>query len=489
MKRVFYTLWNRLERISVLDTDSPAQRRQKVILVMIALFCCLTGVISIAQGIRNSRPLVEILMPLLFTIVVGTALFFYFRTKRFPHLLYPFLIMILFIPVFFQISIGGFSGQGSVPIIFWSILAPFGSLMFQDTRKATWWFVAYLVLVFLFLSLDQHFARFADFPISFSELTPSHGDLMVSYGITIIVLSIIIFISMRYFVNAFQKEHARAEQLVLDVTETNSELEATLTELKETQIELVHSEKMASLGKLAAGIAHEINNPIGALKSAADITAKCFSKMEHYFKRNERFSEIEKDIDFQKFFQILKDNSRIFSSASDRVANTVSSFIHFARLDEAEFGKVDIHEGLDNTLTVIQHEMKDGIHIVKEYGDVPAIACYPAELNQVFMNLLTNAFQSIEREGNIRIRTFVEKGTVHIQIADTGVGMSPDRIQELFDPSFERNGSRVKAGLGLFTSYNIVRKHKGQLKVESEVGKGSLFTVMLPTDFENEREV
>ena len=153
MKHYFNHLWNRLEAISVLDTDSPGERRQKVTLVMIAFFCSLTGLISVTRGIFISRPIVEVLMPSIFVIIVGMALFTYFFTKRFAILLYPFLIMILCIPVIFQIGIGGFSGQGSVPIIFWSILAPFGSLMFQTIRKATWWFMSYLAFFFIFLIL------------------------------------------------------------------------------------------------------------------------------------------------------------------------------------------------------------------------------------------------------------------------------------------------------------------------------------------------
>ena len=489
MKRFMHRLWNHLERISVLDTDSPGERRRKVTLVMIAVFCCLTGVTTITQNLITSRPFIEVLSPLTFTLIVGTALFTYFLTKRFALLLYPFLIMILCIPVFFQISIGGFSGQGSVPIILWSILAPFGSLMFQNIRKATYWFAAYLVLVLLSLNLDEYFTQFAEVPISFTELTTSHNGLMVSLGITIILLSIIIFTTMRYFVNAFQREHLRAEKLVLNLKETNSELETTLYELRETQTELVQSEKMAALGKLAAGIAHEINNPIGALKSAADISTRCISKLDHFFEKSEGIAEIRNGANFQNVLQILKDNSQVFSSASDRIARTVSSFIHFARLDEAEFGKVDVHEGIDNTLTLLQQEIKAGTSVVKEYGNIPEIACYPGELNQVFMHLLTNAAQAIKGKGAITIRTFFENENVHVQIADTGVGISQEQMQRLFDPEFAKVGPRVKAGLGLFTSYNIIQKHQGEIKVESEIGKGSTLTVILPVDLEKRKAV
>ncbi len=162
----------------------------------------------------------------------------------------------------------------------------------------------------------------------------------------------------------------------------------------------------------------------------------------------------------------------------------MNSFINFARLDSAGFDKVDVHLGIDNTLTLIQHEIRARTSVVKEYGDIPRIACYPGELNQVFMNLLTNAAQAIEGEGRITIRTLIEKGNVHVQIEDTGVGIPQEQMTGLFDPGFTKKESRVKAGLGLFTSYSIVQKHHGEIKVESEVGKGSTFTVILPMDLE-----
>jgi signal transduction histidine kinase len=485
MKQFLYNFWNQFENRSTLETDSPSERRKKTTLVIIAILCCITGLISIAQTIINSRPIFERLMPLSFTTVVGAAVILYIYTKRFAILLYPFLVMILIIPIFFQISIGGFSAQGTVPIIFWSFLAPIGSLMFQDSRKATWWFVAYLVLFLTILSLDPYFTRFSELPVSFSEIAITHTNLMVSYAITIMLLSITIFFSMRYYVNAFQREHTRAEKLVMDLTDSNHQLEVTLKELQETQSELVQSEKMASLGKLAAGIAHEINNPMGALKSTASTSEQCVSKIEQFIAEHQALADIKDESRFKNLLQILKDNSQVFSEVSHRISNTVDSFINFARLDMAGFDKFDIHQGIDNTLRLIQHEIKARTEVVKEFGDIPPIPCYPGELNQVFMHLLTNAAQAIEEKGSITIQTYLEGEKVHILIQDSGVGIPPEKIESLFDPDFTKNGSRVKAGLGLFTSYNIINKHKGQIKVQSDVGKGTTFTIILPLDLED----
>lgn len=357
--------------------------------------------------------------------------------------------------------------------------------MFQDVRKANYWFIAYIVGVIILLVFDKHFIQFADVPLTFNELSVSHGDFIFNVGLTIIVLSIIIFVSMRYFVNAFQKNQSEVERLVVELTETNSELETTLSELKTTQIELVQSEKMASLGKLAAGIAHELNNPIGALKSAASTATNCVDKIERLLEDNEEYAVIKNESKFMNVFQILKDNNNVFTSVSDRVSNTVNSFIKFARLDKARFDTVNIHSCIDDTLTLIQGNLKPRTNLRREYGEIPKIACYPGELNQVFVTLLTNAAEAIEEDGTITISTYVENNKIHVQIADDGIGIPEDQLQGLFDPGFTKNGTRVKTRMGLLTSHIIVQKHRGEIKVKSAVGKGSTFTITLPIDLEN----
>jgi len=478
MKNFFKNFWKFFEKISVLETDSPKDRRQKVTLVILVVFCCLTGILSIINGIVNSRPLFETMMPISFTTVVGIALIVYFFTKRFSILLYSFLIMILCIPFLFQISIGGFSGQGSVPILVWALLAPFGALMFQDVKKATWWFFVYLFLVFVFLIIDSNFTHLAELPISFEKLSGSHSDFMISYGLTIFVLSIIIFVSMRYFVNAFQKEHDRAEKLVVDLSDTNRELETTLNELRLTQTELIQSEKMAALGKLVAGVAHELNTPIGAINSATNISNRSSDKVIDILNTSQTLDEVRNNKQLKNSLKILQDNSKVTVSASERISKIVNSLRSFTKLDEASFQKVNLHEGLENTLTLLEHDFKDKINVIKKYGEIPDVCCFPAELNQVYMHLLTNASQAIEGVGKITIRTFEEDKTVFVEIEDTGIGISQEEIYHLFEPNFAKQDSRIKAGLGLFTSFNIMQKHKGEIKVKSEVGKGSTFTMV-----------
>lgn len=268
--------------------------------------------------------------------------------------------------------------------------------------------------------------------------------------------------------------------IIRDITRRKQEHE----ELVKTQRQLYQAEKMASLGKLTAGIAHEINTPVGVINSTADISARCIVKLEEALAKSEPSREGGDNHGYQKYLQILKNNSQAFQTASERVSKILASLKNFTRMDEADFQKVDIHEGIDSTLTLLEPEIGAGIELIKRYGDIPPVPCYPGELNQVFMHLLTNAAHAIQGSGRITIQTFVDQDQVNIRISDSGIGISPEQQRQLFDPGFKTAGPRVKAGLGLFTSYSIIQKHHGQITVESEVNQGSTFTVSLPLDLE-----
>jgi signal transduction histidine kinase len=313
--------------------------------------------------------------------------------------------------------------------------------------------------------VDEYLTQFA---------SPSTQDVfIILHGVHVIGFSVTIFVTVLYFFNAFQKEHSRAEN--------------ALSELKETQSELVQSEKTAALGKLVASVAHEMNTPVGSLSSAADVTSRSVSRISQVLEDSQSCDEIKNNSQLQKALKVLRDTESITTAACERITKIVGSLKNFARLDEAAFQKADLHVGLESTLTLMEPDLRGRIEVVRRYGDVPEINCYPGELNQVFMNLLANAAQAIKQSGTITIRTFKEAESVVVEITDTGVGISPERMRGIFDPGFTKDGKRMKAELGLFTSYRIVQKHRGQIKVKSEVGKGSTFTVILPTDLEIQR--
>jgi signal transduction histidine kinase len=266
-------------------------------------------------------------------------------------------------------------------------------------------------------------------------------------------------------------------------TRANKELEEAMIQLKETQQQLVMREKMAALGKLVAGMVHEMNTPLGAINSAIDVSSRSVNKIVQEIEKSRTLKEIKNNNLLSDLLKVLQNNNPVVITAGERINRIISSLKSFTHLDEMSFQKADIHEGLESTLTLLEHEFKDRITVVREYGDLPAVFCYPGELNQVFMNLLMNASQAIKDKGVITIRTFTENKNVYVQITDTGIGISSQQMKYLFEPSFTKTESRIKAGMGLFTSYNIIQKHSGKIKVKSAGSEGSTFTVIFPIDF------
>jgi signal transduction histidine kinase len=290
------------------------------------------------------------------------------------------------------------------------------------------------------------------------------------------------------------KENERLQQMLTNVSvgcnckscqtlsKEKNKLKELLDELKQTQAHLIQSEKMAALGKLTAGFIHEINNPIGAMNCAVDVSNRCVNKILEIFNNDHSTEDNRDNRLLQTVLKALQDNNLATIKASKRITKILYGMSSFIQLDASTLQKIDLHEALDGILPIFNHELDNRIIITKKYGDIPVITCHAAELNQVFVNLFRNAVQSIREKGKIIIRTFSENNNVFIQIIDTGIGIPPQQIQNLFEPMFSKKETRVKAGMGLFISLNIVKKHHGQIKVESKVGKGSTFTIILPKE-------
>jgi PAS domain S-box-containing protein len=280
------------------------------------------------------------------------------------------------------------------------------------------------------------------------------------------------------------------ENKVLDRTralnEKNQALQDALQQLQATQHELILQSKMASLGSLVAGVAHEVNNPIGAVNSAADVSTRCIDRLLKLIESSRNLDELRSNETFRQLVEMLKENHRITVTAGNRIAKIVRSLKNFARLDEAEFQRADLHEGLDSTLTLVHHELRNRAIVLKDYGNLPLVYCSPNQLNQVFMNLFINASQAIDGKGEIRISTRADDAKVCIRIADNGKGILPEHLPKIFDPGFTTKGSGVGTGLGLSICYNIIQKHKGSITVESEPGQGTEFTITLPIQPQNE---
>ncbi|MCG8608667.1 ATP-binding protein [bacterium] len=267
------------------------------------------------------------------------------------------------------------------------------------------------------------------------------------------------------------------KERTVELEQKNQALEKANQELKTAQLQLVRSEKMASLGMLVAGVAHEINTPIGAINSNTDTIKSAVEKLREKFTSSQG-----DDKQLTKTLDMLQSVSRISKTACERMARIVRNLRNFARLDEEEHKSVDLHEGIDSTLSLIDHLRGKDIEIKKEYGELPKLRCYASQINQVFMNLLVNACQAIEGKGRITIRTYYTNGDIHIQFQDTGKGIPKHCLEKIFDPGFTTKGVGVGTGLGLSISYKIVEEHNGRIDVDSHVGTGTTVTLSLPVN-------
>jgi light-regulated signal transduction histidine kinase (bacteriophytochrome) len=292
-----------------------------------------------------------------------------------------------------------------------------------------------------------------------------------------------------------------------------AQLEQTLYELQETQTKLIHTEKMSGLGQLVAGIAHEINNPVnfiyGNLCHASDYAEQLLELLHlyqsHYPNPDSKIKSAIENMDFDFLVQDLPKIMTSMQVGADRIRSIVLSLRNFSRLDEAEHKSVDIHEGIENTLLILQHRLKPsnnqpGIEVIKDYGQLPKVECYAGQMNQVFMNIINNAIDVLieENEKNretrnhhftpkIKISTRISSDNTRllISIADNGSGMKEEVKKRVFEPFFTTKPVGKGTGLGLAISYQIiVEKHSGVMECISELGKGTEFWMEIPLKFQ-----
>ncbi len=285
-----------------------------------------------------------------------------------------------------------------------------------------------------------------------------------------------------------------------------SERKRVEEEKKTLQIQILQSEKMASIGQLAAGVAHEINNPTGFvssnLKTLSDYQNDIFNLIKEYSKliadlkgamataeypgsipeQMERIVTLESKVDINYILDDIPNLIKECQEGTERIKNIVIDLKDFAHPSEGKLQTTDINKGIESTLNIVWNELKYKATITKDYGELPEVQCYPQELNQVFMNILVNAAQAIEKEGEIRIATRAMDGQVEIAISDTGSGIPKVNLSKIFDPFFTTREVGKGTGLGLNIAYSIIKRHKGTIEVESEVGKGTTFIIRIPVE-------
>ena len=310
-----------------------------------------------------------------------------------------------------------------------------------------------------------------------------------------------------------EDSYAILEQKILQLEESEARyrdlaenlsriVEKKSEEIQITQTRMMQQEKMASIGRLAAGIAHEINNPTGFIISnlytlkdyengLLALVAR-FDKVAEMIKgdisacvdeircRLEEIEDLKQDIDLDFILSDAPNLIRESQEGAERIKKIVADLKDFARPGESDFKYTDINKNLDLTLSVMTNELKYNATIIRHYGELPQVMCQPNHINQVFLNILSNAAQSIKGQGEITIETQAKNGHVTISISDTGCGIPQENLQRIFDPFFSTKEVGKGTGLGLNMAYNIIKSHGGEIDVTSQIGKGARFLINLP---------
>ncbi len=304
-----------------------------------------------------------------------------------------------------------------------------------------------------------------------------------------------------YDVNIYQVEdHGLVKGHVVSINDTTElraatkELEKAYAELKGAQMQIFQQEKMASIGQLAAGVAHEINNPMGFISSNLSTLSKYVDRLTEFISAGDQalaecadnpgakaLKETRKRL---KIDYIMEDARQLIIESQDgagRVRRIVQDLKSFSRGDQAESALANLNEALETTINIAWNEIKYVASLNREFGDIPQVTCYPQQLNQVFLNLLVNAAHAIgENQGIITVRTWGEEENVFVSVTDTGCGIPKEIQQRIFEPFFTTKEVGKGTGLGLSISYDIIRKHGGEITVESEIGRGTTFIIRLP---------
>lgn len=300
------------------------------------------------------------------------------------------------------------------------------------------------------------------------------------------------FLAIKEDINERKEIELQLERSVAESVQMAASLELLNAELKSTQSQMLQREKMASIGQLAAGVAHEINNPIGFVSSNLRSLDKYIKKLLGYletletqFKEQlpEGWQELKAERKKLKIDFLIEDCGDLIEESldgSERVRKIVQNLKTFSRVDQAEEQLADLNECLESTIAIVWNEIKYKATLEKELADLPDLHCNPQELNQVFTNILVNAAQAIEKEGVIKIRSWLDGDVVKISFQDNGSGIDPENQEKIFEPFFTTKPVGEGTGLGMSISYEIVKKHGGDIHLDSVVGQGTTFTLSFP---------
>ncbi|MGB5848437.1 MAG: sensor histidine kinase [Ignavibacteriaceae bacterium] len=514
--------------------DTEDVRLEKFAALLVAGSCSLAGVVWTVKYYFILGWGLTTLLPALFVVIVGGALFISHISKNHHYAIYAQIICIIYIPAMIQWNIGNAFNSGFVMV--WAFLGPICALMFFSVRKAVFWLSLYLAnLVISFI--------FNDFFVSHGQVISQSTNLFF-FIMNLGFASVVVFIFAGYYVNAAVREQKKATKLL----EFNLQQEMVLRQ----------NEKLATLGRLSAGVAHELNNPASAAvrgsehlnvnlidleknqyklgglnlsveqlgklkilnekvyegsKQVSDLDPLMQSDLEHELElwfdnkgiknswelastivkigiSKEELSELADNFSPEQFQVLISSLGSKFTTHSlteeirqgtERIIQIVKALKSYTYLDQAPIQIIDIHEGLDNTLVMLRSQIKEGIMVEREYSkNLPRIQAYGSELNQVWTNILDNAIGSMDGKGKITIKTYQQDDWLVVELKDSGPGIPSEIQSKIFDPFYTTKPPGEGTGMGLNISHNIiVQKHKGEIKVKSTVGE-TCFQIKLP---------
>jgi signal transduction histidine kinase len=454
-----------------------------------------------------------------------TALFvnFFLRPKSYSKIAYITIVVIILIDIVALVClpfnsilayklIDANAGLGSLAVL---VVASY--IAYKGSRSAKFFLLAwsfFLVAVIVYVLKDTGAIPYNNFTVNVLLFGSAIEASLLSFALAdkINIYRKEKDVAQLFALNAAQEnERIIREQNVMleqkvnertaDLQKSNTQLETALYDLKQTQTQMVEQEKMASLGQLTAGIAHEINNPINfvtsnvrPLKRDIDLIIEMNNRIEEVSStgldaetKKESIAKIKTEYDFTYLVQEIDFLLKGIEEGSKRTAEIVKGLRIFSRVDEDDIKFADIHEGLDSTLIITNNLLDNKIEITKDYCIAPKIECYPGKLNQVFLNIISNGIYAIKEKfgdtngGVISISTKLKSNTFEIELTDNGVGMTDETVKKIFEPFYTTKPVGEGTGLGMSIVYNTIAKHNGTISVQSELGKGTKFIINIPT--------
>ena len=458
----------RIARIGAGPADTDEVRFQKTLLVASTLLISSAGILWGAIYLYIDEPLAASI-PLSYSAASLVSTIIFAVVRRYRLFRFCQLLFILLLPFLLMLALGGFANSSAV--VLWSLTAPLGAMVFADRRQALWWFLAYVSLVVGGIAMEGYVHPTNNLP---------PAVVITFFVMNITAPSVVVFILLHYFVG--QKNHA-----MMLLGKKHRELDEAYNELKTTQAQLIQSEKMASLGRLTAGIAHEIKNPLNFVNNFAEINEELAQELREALAKGENVDDLLAD---------LEQNAQVIAQHGKRADGIVHAMMQHASGGTGQREPTDINALVEEQLNLAYHgklALMTGFNVtLKRNLDAEAgtVEVVPQEIGRVLLNLLGNAFDAVHEhavsvngayEPTVTVSTRQVEGQLEIRVSDNGPGIPREIREKIFEPFFTTKPTGRGTGLGLSLSYDIVTQgHGGTLTVESTEGEGATFVITLP---------